>query len=685
MSTTNSAVGWAKLLEAWECPGNAGTPLGCLATTFTFDPEFFEEHCLARFLNMETTPGEHGTASYLIEREERLRDSSVTVLADHREAGVERSLAWDILPVRINGGVMHAKVSLLAWSKIVRLIIGSANLTEPGYRSNLEIFGVFDFANGGEPPVAELRRTLDFLADLLCHTPPGKAQTRARAFLLQVRRQIWKWKEHRRKSTIPASISFNGRINGKNYSVFRQLQQTWKTKSPPNQAHIFSPFFDKQAAQTVKSFAGILAKRAAPALHFYLASDEEADGRHRVQAPQSLSKAEPKPFLYAIKRSENGQDRQLHAKAIWLEGRQWATYMVGSSNFTSPGLGLEKTPGNVEANVIYEARPGTPQYDHLERAWPGYDRELKNPKNIIWDPNFDDPEAAGESLHPSLPAFFDAAEFLPGKNGKGVLCLVFKGKPPESWTLFDQSGKIRLFDQSAWKANGRPERKNLESPAGAPPCAITVSWSGMDKRRRAALWPVNVSDRNALPAPDQLRQLSLHALLEILCANRPLYQVLARAEKSAAGQPSPNCLNPEIDPLQRFHNQDSLLPRTKRFAEALQNLKARLEKPVPNQEALHWRLRGPVGPAALAQALAAENLNSRPPGEFSFLLAEIALTLGHLRLVSEPGTIAKKEVRRQLRALIRELEKQAVPNLSPASPVLQSYVKRAFKEAQLCH
>jgi len=129
MSTTNSAVGWAKLLEAWECPGNAGTPLGCLATTFTFDPEFFEEHCLARFLNMETTPGEHGTASYLIEREERLRDSSVTVLADHREAGVERSLAWDILPVRINGGVMHAKVSLLAWSKIVRLIIGSANLT----------------------------------------------------------------------------------------------------------------------------------------------------------------------------------------------------------------------------------------------------------------------------------------------------------------------------------------------------------------------------------------------------------------------------------------------------------------------------------------------------------------------------------------------------------------------------
>ena len=343
MSTTKSATGRGKLLEAWECPANAGTPLGCLATTFTFDPEFFEEHCLARFLNMESTPGEHGTAAYLIEREERLRDSSISVLVDHREAGIERSLAWDILPVRINGGVMHAKVSLLAWSNVVRLVIGSANLTEPGYRSNLEIFAVLDFTNGGEPPVAELRRTLDFLADLLSQTPPGKAQDRARSFLQQIRRQIWKWKEHRRKSTLPVSISFNGRINGRNYSAFRQLQQTWKTRTPPNQAHIFSPFFDKQAGQTVKAFARILAKRGEPALYFYLASEQEADGRYRVQAPKSISKANPKPFLYAIKRSENGQDRQLHAKAIWLEGKQWATYMVGSSNFTTPAAILSKT------------------------------------------------------------------------------------------------------------------------------------------------------------------------------------------------------------------------------------------------------------------------------------------------------------------------------------------------------
>ena len=31
-------------------------------------------------------------------------------------------------------GLQHAKVSLLYWSNLVRVIIGSANLTEDGYR-----------------------------------------------------------------------------------------------------------------------------------------------------------------------------------------------------------------------------------------------------------------------------------------------------------------------------------------------------------------------------------------------------------------------------------------------------------------------------------------------------------------------------------------------------------------------
>jgi hypothetical protein len=34
---------------------------------------------------------------------------------------------------------------LLHWQNLVRLIIASANLTEDGYRRNLEVFGVLDY------------------------------------------------------------------------------------------------------------------------------------------------------------------------------------------------------------------------------------------------------------------------------------------------------------------------------------------------------------------------------------------------------------------------------------------------------------------------------------------------------------------------------------------------------------
>ena len=59
------------LLESWRPPHDAGDPVGCLTTTFTFDAGFFEEECLARFLEIDSLPDREGLA-YLLERENRL-------------------------------------------------------------------------------------------------------------------------------------------------------------------------------------------------------------------------------------------------------------------------------------------------------------------------------------------------------------------------------------------------------------------------------------------------------------------------------------------------------------------------------------------------------------------------------------------------------------------------------------
>ena len=61
----------AAMLELWRPPHDAGEPIGCLASTYTFAPELFDEQCLARFLKIESEPNREDLA-FLLERESRL-------------------------------------------------------------------------------------------------------------------------------------------------------------------------------------------------------------------------------------------------------------------------------------------------------------------------------------------------------------------------------------------------------------------------------------------------------------------------------------------------------------------------------------------------------------------------------------------------------------------------------------
>jgi hypothetical protein len=114
------------MLECWRPPTGVGEPIGCLATTFTFDSGFFEEECLSRFLNIDSHP-DRDSLAYLLERENMLGATYAGVLIDHQQAGVDHSLRWDILPVRLPGNkCQHAKISVLAWFGCIRIVVASA-------------------------------------------------------------------------------------------------------------------------------------------------------------------------------------------------------------------------------------------------------------------------------------------------------------------------------------------------------------------------------------------------------------------------------------------------------------------------------------------------------------------------------------------------------------------------------
>src|SRR6185295_10783193 len=107
-----------------------------LFSTFTFDPSFFEQHCLEKFKSLHT----NANITILIDR--RIYES---LLLDERlEKPKKANIRYLLHPVSLNG-LFHSKVHLLVRRNKGRLIIGSANLTRNGITSNAEMVASFEY------------------------------------------------------------------------------------------------------------------------------------------------------------------------------------------------------------------------------------------------------------------------------------------------------------------------------------------------------------------------------------------------------------------------------------------------------------------------------------------------------------------------------------------------------------
>jgi hypothetical protein len=76
-------------------------------------------------------------------------------------------------------------------------VIGSGNITEPGYRKNLEVFGTIDTSETEGGDNSSILQAIEFLGEVLRlaigdQVPEGPKR-RAREALASVRRQIKTW------------------------------------------------------------------------------------------------------------------------------------------------------------------------------------------------------------------------------------------------------------------------------------------------------------------------------------------------------------------------------------------------------------------------------------------------------------------------------------------------------------
>ena len=675
--------GYGKLLDAWVAPDNAGEPVGCVATSFTFSPVFFEEECLARFLQLDSDPAEDGPI-YLVEREEKLAQvMCAAALVDQHHCRGSRSLRWDLLSARMPQGLQHAKVSLLFWSKLLRIIIGSANLTEEGYRRNQEVFGVLDFQADGESPLSCLTDTVAFLRKVafLSTTSAGSQSPAVGRWNRLLDRAI---KESRTWGMTDDEVRRNGvRVqtifSGPGYAnIFDGLKTVWPGGSPPDSASVLSPFFDRPEVPNApaKKLWGLIRQRGEATVEFHVAA-EKVPGEDTLflYAPKSLLDAQPPgratltTDFYSVLLEEG---RPLHAKGIWLEGGRWSVYQIGSSNFTSAGTGIGKAP-NLEANLVYIVDSNRDQKARkLLRATFPESEYVDLDGDVKWKPLVGEGEDSVGDEVPLPESFGDAVYNCDDKNCATVT-LSIADSPPPGWELITDGDDRHFFDEAQWGLLKEPS--NIELPWGTdrPPSGFWVRWTGSGG---SAWWPVNVHSGNALPPPDELKDLPLDVLINILSSARPLHRVMADYLRRREREKSKEGDRPVVDPHKRVDTSQFLLQRTRRISWALNALRERLERPVATLEFLRWRLHGPVGVMALARALVRD---ARSIEETAFLISELVLELARVKPRPAPGCLPPKQHVTEIRAVIGEL-KTLIPVRTSAEPEnLREYVKSVFK------
>lgn len=680
-----------KLLDAWQPPEAAGDPLGCVATTFTFSPVFFEEECVGRFLQMQSDAIEDGP-TYIIEREEKLADvKCVSVLVDINHCKGTRSLRWDLLPVRLHKAILHAKVSLLYWQSLIRIIIASANLTEDGYRRNQEIFGILDYTEGSNAPIEFLDNTIAFLHDAAnfsksADEEASPALNRVIGLLDSVAVASKTWghaepQQGRKAPRVHLVLAGPGRP-----SIFDQVSALWPEGTPPLQAEITSPFFDPPGIPNMpaEKLWSILRQRGEASVTFNLiAEDEPGEPSVFLKAPREILSAKPtrmntKTYLNRISLKDESADavyRPLHLKSIWFSGHEWHGYLIGSSNFTSSGTGIGKQP-NLEANILYlVSQKGNSKAVRLLKQGAIDKEPMGSDLTLVWQTEMEANEDEPSDNMVLLPSSFGSATYFK-QNGSGSVELKFNSDPPAGWQIYKYIGSNEILtNEMGWQMQGKPARLTLDWTAQVAPSGFEVSWKGCDTR---VWWPVNVDRATSLPPPDILKDLPLDILVNILTSARPLHQVLKIWIAKRKGLKPNNQIKDIIDPHKRVDTSTFLLQKTYRVTAALIGLRKKLERPVVSEESLAWRLRGPIGVSAVAQAIVKE---ARTTEERAFLLTELAMEISRSRPKTVPGCLNVQEINKHLSEMIIEIKDQVFEDLTDAPSTLKQYIRSAFREA----
>lgn len=616
-------------LMNWVRPdiGSHGNVLGMLATTFELDPTFFDSDYLPTFLGLGAWEDTSWTNQITMERALAQTEATVVMMDARRFRGRPRSMHIEHLPLVGPAGMkLHAKVLLVVQERAVRLLVGSANLTEGGYRHNREV--ALPLVATEQTPE---RSALVEQALKVMQRPLGpwwtQSAERVRLLALEI---IADW----RKSAIDNDHfvwSWGKR------SLARKFTSFWPDEMI-SAITIISPFWSDQGdggpvAQLLAQLGHDRITKAKLRLLTEAAPETQTTFRPKLPAALAawdtrhldvdgeIQAVDPRVLPAEVSgRTDYQPLRPLHAKVVMVDGPNTTLAYVGSANFTLHGWGFAGARSNIEAGVIMR-RQGRDRRNLI-----GLIPKVTG-KPVPLDGKGRSAVTVLEKSEDDLawPTFIRDIRLVPTGAGTKQLQLLATLTIPHATVPFSVSlvadNSITLFD-AITLASGALDPPVLEQLLRDQ--RVNVRWD-----KQSVEFPVNVDleARLLLPVSPGARPPGENVLLAY-------YQGKIRAEDIYP--PPPGETGNDTGSLNATSADESVVDtgriqsyQIREFVEALQGIHDDLHSAAKGTEAvMRLAVLGEVSPVALAQeVIRAVHERRRSPTAAGFQLVEILACL----------------------------------------------------------
>lgn len=635
-----------------------------LQTTYEFTPDFYETDYLPSILGLGAWDDRHWTSRVAMERELSTMQAVVLMDCDGYH-GRPRSLRVEVLPGRgIGGRRLHAKVTLAVYDRALRLLLGSANLTEPGYRRNLEVMAALTLQPGKSDDAPLFMAAIDGWRSLLGPwlSPTGTAVLDSATEFL-------------RNLPVPDGERDSWFCwGGGEAPVWRQVLDRWPKDDRVQRITIASPFWSEEDGRgplmsllrEMRS-RGIMDETADVALITSAKAVTETtwqpvlpDGYVTAPFADVRVTAFAQPFDPRVPAEEVQVEdfkgaRDLHAKVVLLSGERTSLAYIGSANFTRRGWGFPAAGANIEAGLILLRRGR--RVAELERLLPAVTGE---PVQLGAGTTVGVAAPSPIDRESSWPLFLKEARLAPmsSDSARLELRLVVEGLAVHGpWTVSGVAG-------DDWTVRFAPETPteslHIELTSSAleqilRDQEIRVTWwvnsAGVD-------YPINVDPeaRDALPVnpasmgPTEAMLLSYYqGRISYEELFPPQYEVLGEVAGGDESIPS------EVD-TSRIQSY-----QVREFVESLDGLREDLKKAAGTERSMRMALLGPVSPVALGRMVRNEvRLGRRSPMAGGFELLELISCLAECRDDERAKVWAQhlKKACGELVAMLSELEAQ---------------------------